>query len=593
MTDSVVVQLGDGVTCPLVTITITQTGDGKFHFDVAQSGSVVGDLRGVFFDVGNESTVCGSGTQAQICGAVSATGTGVTNLAAAVVDGNDTVTSAGDKANNMNGALSFDGTGGEAKGYDVGIGFGSEGIGKDDVRNVSFDLKIPGLTLDDLVGMDFGVRLMSVGTEGGTRDGSCKLTSLSFTPYDDPSENIHCVLENHEATDNILQVPPAQPGGVTVSQTLTSFTLGDTTYTFDATHTSFTVDLPNTEGAEITIASDGTYTIVSGGDPLGADEHIPFDVTYTVHQVYTDSAGHVIGQLDNTSTLDFDICGENDDPEANNDAPACVVESTASVSGNVITGAGNEFPGGGDSDIDRTDTLSVGTVNGQALGDDGVVEITLANGAKLTMNSDGSYTFETNHAYDSLNDGQMKEEVFTYTVDDGHGGTDTATLTICIDGEGGGPGPGGDPTPPSTLGLSHGYWKEHDGSGPQANDWGTTSSPLPTTTSFESIFGDHGSWDIDSPFDTDGAPYTKGPVVADITLAEALVLGGGGQNELAREAVGAYLNAIDEDNVDNGGSQYNYQYTAAEVVAMVQDAFDGSGGLSMDQVTALFKASHD
>jgi hypothetical protein len=166
------------------------------------------------------------------------------------------------------------------------------------------------------------------------------------------------------------------------------------------------------------------------------------------------------------------------------------------------------------------------------------------------------------------------------------GGSDD-TLTGSGGGGSGGGGGGGGELP--TLGLSHGYWKEHDGSGPQANDWGSPTTPVTTATSFESIFGDHGSWDIDSPFDVDGAPYNKGPVVADINLGTALTLGGGGQNELAREAVAAYLNAIDEKN----GVTYDYAYTPAEVIALVNDAFDNSSGLTMAQVTALLLASHD
>ncbi|MER9915538.1 MULTISPECIES: Calx-beta domain-containing protein [unclassified Mesorhizobium] len=174
-------------------------------------------------------------------------------------------------------------------------------------------------------------------------------------------------------------------------------------------------------------------------------------------------------------------------------------------------------------------------------------------------------------------------------------GPDISVALLCIDGDGTildndvAPPP---PPPVSDLGLSHGYWMTHDGTGPQPNDWNVA-----TDTSFESIFGDHGSWDIDAPFDTNGAPYTQGAVVADIDFTLALSLGGGGQNALAREAVGAYLNAIDEDNVDNGGTGYDFAYSAQEVKDLVNDAFDtgndGSGGHTMQQVIDLLLASHD
>src|SRR5262245_44573723 len=234
MPDSVLVQLGDGVTCPFVQITITQTSSGVFHFDVQQSGAVVGDLRGLFFDLQHETLVSASGTQVSLTG-VSATGTNVSSLATAVLDGNDTVVKVGGNDNNMSGALSFDGTGQEAQGYDVGIEFGSSGIGSggNDVRNVSFDLHLTGATLADFIGQDFGVRMMSVGTLGGTRDGSCKETSLSFQPVYDGNESIDCVLENNTASGDLIQDSIVN-GTITVSQVLTSFTLDGATYTFDA-----------------------------------------------------------------------------------------------------------------------------------------------------------------------------------------------------------------------------------------------------------------------------------------------------------------------------------------------------------------------
>jgi hypothetical protein len=463
MADSVVVQLGDGVTCPFVQITITQTADGVFHFNVDQDPNntgLIGDLRGLFFDLNHETLVSGTGTQATLTG-VSATGTNVGSLGTLVADGNDSVTKVGGSDNNMNGALAFDGTGQEAKGYDVGIEFGSAGIGAvgNDVRDVSFDLHLTGATLADFIGVDFGVRMMSVGTLGGARDGSCKETSLSFQPVDDPNESIDCVLENQSATGDIVQgtIPGnAANGNVTVTQTLTSFTLDGTTYTFDATHTSFEVALPDTEGAKITINNDGTYTVVSGDDALGASDHIDFQVDYSIEQTYTDQFGHVIGHLTDTSKLEFDICGENDNPVAINDEPACIVESTTTLVGNVLTN---------DSDIDRDDDglLHVTKIGNEDLGADNTATVMLANGAELVINADGSYEFHTNDAYDYLNaEDPMVKETFTYTVADGHGGTTEATLEICIDGEGGGdpgnPPDGPDNFPTFNHALSNAYF---------------------------------------------------------------------------------------------------------------------------------------
>ena len=59
---------------------------------------------------------------------------------------------------------------------------------------------------------------------------------------------------------------------------------------------------------------------------------------------------------------------------------------------------------------------------------------TTAGGGVLTLNGDGSYTFEPGTAYNGLDVGETATETITYTVDDGNGGTDTATLVITIIG---------------------------------------------------------------------------------------------------------------------------------------------------------------
>lgn len=76
-----------------------------------------------------------------------------------------------------------------------------------------------------------------------------------------------------------------------------------------------------------------------------------------------------------------------------------------------------------DTDPDH-DVLEVSRVNGVALN----------AGAILTMNADGSYTFDTNHVYDGLAQFDSAFETFTYQITDGAETAD-ATLTIEISGE--------------------------------------------------------------------------------------------------------------------------------------------------------------
>ncbi|MGB7343264.1 MAG: LamG-like jellyroll fold domain-containing protein, partial [Pirellulaceae bacterium] len=85
-----------------------------------------------------------------------------------------------------------------------------------------------------------------------------------------------------------------------------------------------------------------------------------------------------------------------------------------------------------DSDADG-DSLTVAEVNGVA-GNVGS-QFAIGDGGLLTVNSDGSFDFDTNGQYDDLAGGATFTETFSYTVSDGNGGTDTATAQITINGE--------------------------------------------------------------------------------------------------------------------------------------------------------------
>jgi len=84
-----------------------------------------------------------------------------------------------------------------------------------------------------------------------------------------------------------------------------------------------------------------------------------------------------------------------------------------------------------DADADA-DALTVTEVNGQAA--DVGTQITLASGALLTVNPNGTLAYDPNGQFESLAVGQNAIDTFTYTVSDGNGGTDTATVTITITG---------------------------------------------------------------------------------------------------------------------------------------------------------------
>ena len=84
-----------------------------------------------------------------------------------------------------------------------------------------------------------------------------------------------------------------------------------------------------------------------------------------------------------------------------------------------------------DSDLNQ-DQLVVTEVNGSsaAVGS----QIVLASGAQLTVQADGTFDYDPNGQFEFLADGASTTDTFTYTVDDGAGGTTTSTVTMTIHG---------------------------------------------------------------------------------------------------------------------------------------------------------------
>lgn len=127
-----------------------------------EGNDVIGDLRGVFFQVADESLLPGlSVSGPEITGAIFSANA-VTNL------GN---------GSNLNG-------GGSPCPCDIGLEIGTAGIGRDDHQSVTFTLMHASAMLDGsfLNGMHFGVRATSVGDPYGSREGSSKLIGVVPEP---------------------------------------------------------------------------------------------------------------------------------------------------------------------------------------------------------------------------------------------------------------------------------------------------------------------------------------------------------------------------------------------------------------------------
>jgi VCBS repeat-containing protein len=390
---SMTFQINDGTASsvnPAVWVTITENADGSLAFSVTQSGGIIGDLRGLFFDLADESLL------ASLV---------VTAPSPDIRLGNDTIRDLGDGAN-MNGLLGSD------KGYDVGIEIGSSGIGKDDIRSYAFTLssRDRDLSLADFAQVDFAARLTSVGTLGGSRAESSKLLEVTSTALD---------LIDHDA----VVVENNSSGGSLLSGISLPGTTSLTGWSGGSLGTPIVLESGDDPIATLTLQQDGQYQLdASQADRLSAGEEIVFNFDYSAR-----NQSESTSWSDDSASFSVRVIGTNDGPQAEDDQGGCVDEDQI-LTGNVTTN---------DSDIDRLDTHTWALVDGSFDGE-----------GLLEMAADGSWRFDAQGAYDHLNAGEHVTLSFSYTMTDNHGATDTAQVSFCVEGVGSTLPPPPPPPPP-------------------------------------------------------------------------------------------------------------------------------------------------
>ena len=96
----------------------------------------------------------------------------------------------------------------------------------------------------------------------------------------------------------------------------------------------------------------------------------------------------------------------------------------------MLVGSANGFLNN-DSDPDG-DLLSIILIDGRPFSFG--TPITLASGAKLTINADGGFQYDQNGSFTHLSAGETVNDIFTYTISDGRHGTDTSAVCITISG---------------------------------------------------------------------------------------------------------------------------------------------------------------
>ncbi|WP_417387873.1 Ig-like domain-containing protein, partial [Gimesia sp.] len=182
-----------------------------------------------------------------------------------------------------------------------------------------------------------------------------------------------------------------------------------------------------TVGSAFTLASGATVLIRANGtfdyNPNGAFEGLGVNESDTDTFTYTIDDGN--GGTD-TATVTITINGVNDAPVAQDDELS--TDEDTVLNGNLF----DDNNHGQDSDADDNDSFTIVEVNGQTA--DVGQTITLGTGALLTVNSDGTFSYNPNGAYEELGLNYLTGDNFTYKIQDSQGATDTAFVSISIDG---------------------------------------------------------------------------------------------------------------------------------------------------------------
>ncbi|CTQ64764.1 Ig-like domain-containing protein [Roseibium album] len=169
-------------------------------------------------------------------------------------------------------------------------------------------------------------------------------------------------------------------------------------------------------GALLTVNADGTFSY----DQNGAFDHLDDEETATETFSYVASDGEGNSE---PATVTITIEGSHD-----NTAPVSVDDSYTVGEDGLLSGQ-NLLANDTDADGDG---LSVASVNGSSASVGS--QIVLDSGALLTVNADGTFSYDQNGAFDHLDDEETATETFSYVASDGEGNSEPATVTITIEG---------------------------------------------------------------------------------------------------------------------------------------------------------------
>lgn len=444
--------------------------------EVLSDGGDIGDLRGLFFDVGDEGLLSG----------LIVTGADVTDSA---FDANAVSNLGG--GSNVNGEIlnaygAFDGV----------VEIGTQGMGSDDIRATTFNLShaSQALTLGLLSGQDMAVRLTSVGPEGGNRCDSLKLGGVATESSSealldsatvtinihgegveiDAIDDAYSVAETEDVSANILandlyDGQPASAAGVTVVSLASS---GGTLAPSAAVGAAFEITTLGGRAGTVTIAEDGRFLFDGAENFIDLDEGETdsFLLDYTIaYSTIADDyhcysfGGHGAGTVMNTQLEGVTISAARSGDTSGTNA-AMIFDSNNPTGGDNDLGVGrgkiliiSEDDDGSDPDDNaQGGTFSFDFANPSLVGSlvfidteeptppqitlfdtEGAVITTMAGPItgdsqwqKLDIDVDGVSRMEI-----TLNGSGALDDLI-FTEHEGEIVTDTATVLVTINGEG-------------------------------------------------------------------------------------------------------------------------------------------------------------
>ena len=308
----------------------------------------------------------------------------------------------------------------------------------EDFANIAEDIT---WTISEIAPGDVPAGLGTPGTINPTADSDNIIIADNPSQLPSPtvgmtvSENLLIEDEGSETTITFTLDQPAPTGGllVSISNKASFFPLAD----FDvappppqasAVNATIGQGFQNNDGLTIRInegvtTASLTLPIFNDGDepdpndPTKRNDDIGIEPqTWTLDPQVAIDEGLEVGdyQVDpNAGTFDLTILdtrGQLNPPDAIEDNFS--IDEGVFLNGNVLS-ANPTIP---DSDSDG-DSLTVTAINDN---DANVgTQITLASGALLTLNSDGTFEYDQNGAFDDLEQGQTDTDSFTYTITDG------------------------------------------------------------------------------------------------------------------------------------------------------------------------------